>query len=702
MELAGHNSPAFTLGPLIHNADAVRELKAIGVCSLDSIDQIPKGSRVVIRSHGISRKQYEYLKQDHEVIDATCPYVQAIHNMVRRASEAGENIIVVGQREHPEVQGIVGWAENGATVVADVEEALALEEMDSAVVVSQTTVGRERYAAITGALRQRIRRLDIRSTVCDATQQRQAEAEKLAKESDVMLVVGDRLSANTKRLYEIALEHCPRSYLIEGAEMLGSIPIAENDKVGITAGASTPRRKYEEVVTHMNDIENKVNTVDEHTGAAEAAPESDFATQLEKSMVQIRPGQTVIGKVLQITNDEVSVSIPGYKTDGIISKSDLCDTDVKVDDEIESEVVKVNDGEGRVLLSQKNIINRKLWDEIEAKNENGEYIDAVGKEAVKGGLLCDVSGIRTFVPASQLANRYVDKIEQFVGKDLKLKIIELDRNKKRIVASRKAVLEEEAAAKKAEIWSKLEKDAVVTGIVRRLTDFGAFVDVGGVDGLVHVTNLCWGRVAHPSEAVSVGDEIQVKILDLDPEKERVSLSRKATMPKPWTVAEEKYPVGSIVEGKVVRITSFGAFVELESGLDGLVHISQCALGRIAKVEDALNVGDIVRVKVLDVDTEKKRISLSVRAVLEDEAMAETDNLTDEYAIDEEAVEEAAEEVAEAVEKAEDKAEEVAEAVTEVVEEAKEAAAEVAAEAVNAGIEAVTEAAEAVAEEIKGE
>ena len=386
----------------------------------------------------------------------------------------------------------------------------------------------------------------------------------------------------------------------------------------------------------MTDIENKVNEVDEHTNAAETAPEADFAAQVEQSMAHLRPGATVIGRVLQINNDEISVSIPGYKTDGIINKSDLCDNDVKVDDEIEGEVVKLNDGEGRVLLSQRNIINRKLWDEIVKKKENGEYIEAVGKEAVKGGLLCDVNGVRTFVPASQLANRYVEKIDQFVGKELKLKIIELDESKKRIVASRKAVLEEEAAAKKAEIWGKLEKDAVVTGIVRRITDFGAFVDVGGVDGLVHVTNLCWGHVGHPSEVVKPGDEIEVKILDLEPEKERISLSRKATLPRPWTVAEEKYPVGSVVEGKVVRITTFGAFVELESGLDGLVHISQCATTRIAKVEDALNVGDIVRVKVLDVDTERKRISLSVRAVLEDEAMAGTDSITDEYAIDEEA------------------------------------------------------------------
>ena len=364
----------------------------------------------------------------------------------------------------------------------------------------------------------------------------------------------------------------------------------------------------------MNDIENKINNV-------ENIPETvdDFASAFEKTMVQIRPGQTITGKVVQITEDEVCVNI-GYKADGLVKKSDLCVSDVKIDDEIEVEVVKVNDGEGNVLLSQKNLINRKLWDEIVAKNEAGEYVDGVGKEAVKGGLLATVNGIRTFIPASQLSLRYVEKIDEFVGKEMKLKIIELDRAKKRIVASRKAVLAEEESARKKAIWGTLEIGAIVKGTVRRIADFGAFVDIGGVDGLVHVTDLSWGRVKHPSDVVKVGDEIDVKIVNVDPEKERVSLSYKQTRPRPWTVADEKYPVDSVVEGKVVRITTFGAFVELEPGLDGLVHISQCALTRIAKVEDALHVGDVIRVKVLDVNTEAKRISLSIREVLEDEAL----------------------------------------------------------------------------------
>ena len=382
----------------------------------------------------------------------------------------------------------------------------------------------------------------------------------------------------------------------------------------------------------MNDIEKQV-TPSEEQQAEVNSTESDFMADVEKSMVQLRPGQTITGTVVQITNDEVCVNV-GYKADGLVKKADLSSTDVKVGDEIEVEVVKVNDGEGNVLLSQRNIVNRKIWDEIMAKYESGEYVTGTGKEAVKGGLLADVMGIRCFIPASQLSLRYVEKIEEFVGQELTLQIIEVDKPKKRIVASRKKVLLAEEAERKKAIWDALEVGSVVKGVVRRLADFGAFVDIGGVDGLVHVTDLSWGRVQHPSDVVKVGDEIDVKILNVDPARERISLSYKQTRPRPWTVAGEKYPVGSIVEGKVVRITTFGAFVELEPGLDGLVHISQCALTRIAKVEDAVNVGDIVRVKVLDVNTEAKRISLSIKEVLEDEAMEQmpAGNDLDEYAI----------------------------------------------------------------------
>ena len=387
----------------------------------------------------------------------------------------------------------------------------------------------------------------------------------------------------------------------------------------------------------MIDIENKDQVTQQEATQETVVTESDFMADVEKTLVQIRPGQTITGTVVQITEDEVCVNI-GYKADGLMKKSELSSTDVKEGDMIEVEVVKVNDGEGNVLLSQRNIVNRKLWDEIVAKFEAGEFVEGVGKEAVKGGLLADVNGVRAFIPASHLALRYVEKLDAFVGQKMSLKIIEVDEKKKRVVGSRKEALRVEETERKKALWSSVEVGAVVKGTVRRLADFGAFVDIGGVDGLVHVTDMSWGRVRHPSDVVAVGQEVEVKVLKVDPEKERVGLSLKETSPRPWTVAEEKYPAGAVVEGRVVRIAAFGAFVELEPGLDGLVHISQCSLNRIAKVEDAINVGDVVRVKVLSVDTESKRIGLSIRAVLEDEAMdmdSMNDEFADEYAIPEE-------------------------------------------------------------------
>ena len=614
VETAERSAPAVTLGPIIHNPQVVARLSRMGVTSVDDPERIPEGSRVVVRSHGVGRSVYSALEARRcEIVDATCPFVSRIHGMAREASERGVPLIVIGEAAHPEVAGILGWTEAPAWAVMTPEDVAALPPMEHARVVSQTTMVEDRFRELCALLARRIPDLDIRATICTATRDRQREVADIAGSVDVMLIVGGRQSSNSRKLYKLAADICRRTYFIETAAELDGIPIGPLDSVGITAGASTPDCIIKEVIARMNDIEKKVPQED--------TQEQDVMTMedVEKTLVQIRPGQIITGTVVSINDDEVGVNI-GYKMDGIVKKSELSSTDVQKGDEIEVEVVKVNDGEGNVVLSQKNIINRKAWEDICAKEEAGEFVEGVGKEAVKGGLLADVCGIRTFIPASQLSLRYVEKIDEFVGQPMTLKIIEIDKSKKRIVASRKAVLMAEEAEKKKKIWETLEVGSVVKGTVRRLADFGAFVDIGGVDGLVHVTDLSWGRVKHPSDVVSVGQEIDVKILNIDPERERISLSYKQTQPRPWTVAGEKYPVGSVVEGKVVRITTFGAFVELEPGLDGLVHISQCALTRIAKVEDAVNVGDIVRVKVLDVNTEAKRISLSIREVLEDEAL----------------------------------------------------------------------------------
>ncbi len=602
----------YTLGPIIHNPQVVEDLARRGARVIERPEDAPEGSTVVIRAHGVGQRTMEILaSRGAHVVDATCPFVSRIHKMAQDSAANGMPIIVIGDKQHPEVQGILGWSD-GFGRAMETEEDITAPLPKEALVVAQTTIPPERFERMCGALTKAGVLVNKCSTICSTTSTRQSEAVEIAKNSDVMLVIGGKNSSNTRKLYELCREVCARTYLIEQAAELKEIKITPHDHIGITAGASTPDGTFKEVVTQMNDIEKQVEI-----------QEADFMAEVEATLVQLRPGQTVTGTVVQITEDEVCVNV-GYKADGLVKKSDLIVQDVNIGDEIEVEVVKVNDGEGNVLLSQRNIVNRKVWDAIIAAHESGEFVKGVGKESVKGGLIAMVEGIRTFIPASLLSLRYVEKIDEFVGQEMDLKIIEIDKSKKRIVASRKAVLQAAEDEKKKAVWATLEEGTVVKGIVRRLTSFGAFVDIGGVDGLVHVTDLSWKRVAHPSEVVAVNQEIDVKILKLDQERDRISLSYKATQPKPWDIAGEKYIPGTIVTGKVVRIVPYGAFVELEPGLDGMVHISQCALRRIEKVEDAVTEGTEVRVKILSVDTTAKRISLSIREALTDEAAIESD------------------------------------------------------------------------------
>ncbi|MDD4081429.1 MAG: bifunctional 4-hydroxy-3-methylbut-2-enyl diphosphate reductase/30S ribosomal protein S1 [Eubacteriales bacterium] len=380
------------------------------------------------------------------------------------------------------------------------------------------------------------------------------------------------------------------------------------------------------------EAEAEVEAGEEEPAAPPITKEQSMMEMAADSFSRIRARQVITGKVVQLTENEVSVNI-GYKSDGLLSRSELVDKDVQLGDEIEVEIVKVNDGEGNVILSQRNIVNRKVWEEIKGKYESGELVDGVGKEAVKGGLLADIQGVRAFIPASHLAQRYVDKISQFIGQDMKLKIIEIDDSKKRVVASRKEALAIENAAIREAVWSNLHEGQVVKGVVRRFTNFGAFVDLGGVDGLIHVSDLSWSRNIVPSAVLKANQEVEVKILSLDRERDRIALGYKQLQPRPWDNVEEKYPVGSILERKVVRVRDFGAFVELEPGVDGLVHISQVAPTRIERVEDVLTPGQDVRVKVLSVDPVAKRISLSIREAMEDTVLDYSADIPGEAEVD---------------------------------------------------------------------
>ena len=619
--------PCYVLGDLIHNDQALEKLRDAGVKRAENVSDVPEGSMIILRSHGVGPDIMDACEKRRLVVrDCTCAYVQALHSVVREHSEKGVPVILVGDRHHPEVLATAGWAVGTCLIIENEEQAREMPGMESALAVSQTTFPAEKWESILACIREKVKNLTVKKTICSATAQRQQEARELARKCDGMVVVGGKKSANTHKLYEACKNLCPRTILVErGADIPPHLYHIHTEYIGITAGASTPDWSLKEVVTHMNDMEKGLalpeETVTEMPLTEEEQCKQDFMADIEKSFVRIHNGQTITGTVVQVTEDEVCVNI-GYKSDGIVKRDDLVDKDVQLGDEIEVEVVKVNDGEGNVILSQRNIINRKAWDALMEKFENGEYVDAVGKEAVKGGLIANVDGVRAFVPASRLSLRYVEKINQFVGQPMKLKIIDVDKQKKRIVASRKDVLIEESASKKAAAWEKLAEGEVVKGVVRRFADFGAFVDLGGVDGLIHVTDLSWGHVNHPSDVLAVNQEVEVKVLSLDKERERIQLGYKQLQPKPWDNIEEKYPIGVILERPVVRIRTFGAFIELENGVDGLVHISQCALTRVNKVEDVLTVGQVVRVKVLGVDPEAKRISLSIREALADEAIAD--------------------------------------------------------------------------------
>ena len=609
-------TPSCTLGELIHNPQVVEELRRRGMPPIGEPSEAA-GRQVLIRSHGVAPQVLRELEAlGCKVEDLTCPFVDRLHRIVAEATAGGKPVIVVGERAHPEVVGTVGWAQGPAWVVATAEEAAALPEMDEATVCAQTTFPPDRWEEILRVLETRVKRLARQNTICSATHQRQQEARELAARSDAMIVVGGRHSANTRKLYESCRALCPRTILVEcAAEIPPAFANIHSDRIGMTAGASTPDGTLKEVVTAMTDNENMNPVTPEET------TQSEFEAGIESTMRRYRTGQTVTGTVISVGPEIIIVNIGG-KSDGLLKVADCTEEGVKEGDEIEVEIVRVNDGEGNVVLSQRNVVNRKAWEALMAKYNAGEIVDGVGKEVVRGGLLADVGGVRAFVPASHLANHYVEKIGEFVGKDMRLKIIEVDEKKKRVVASRREAIKEENEARKKEAWDRLEEGMVITGEVRRLVEFGAFVDVGGVDGLIHITDLSWSRVKEASEVVKPGQRIQVKVLKLDPARGRISLGYKQLLPQPWDNVEERYPVDSIVAGKVVRITDFGCFVELERGLDGLVHISQCAPNKIAKVEDAVQVGQEVHVKVLSVDPAQKRISLSIRQALEDEAMDE--------------------------------------------------------------------------------
>jgi len=607
-----------TLGPIIHNRHVVDKFQKMGVRVIETPEEALPGETVIIRSHGISRAVYERLEaQKVEIIDATCPFVKRIHTIVSRASEEGRLPVIIGTPTHPEVEGIAGWC-GDCRVFQDASELanwVKFEKIsrDLAIcMVSQTTSTESLWKLCGEFAKKQFTNLKIFDTICKATEYRQSEAAELSGVCQAMVVVGDPKSSNTGRLAMICREHCDKVFLVDSAAELKAEDFSGVTDVGITAGASTPAWIIKEVNKTMSEITN-----------AEAVQEENFAELLEQSIKTLNTGDKVVGTVTGIGNTEVQVDL-GTKHAGYIPYDEVSNDPsvkpedvLKVGDEIEVFVVRVNDQEGTVQLSKKKLDGLKVWDDMAAWVEDKTTVEGVITEENKGGLVANVKGIRVFIPASQSGIAKGGDMAGMVGKTVQMKITEVNRARRRVIGSIRAVTSEARKAAQEKIWSEIEVGKKYHGVVKSLTSYGAFVDIGGVDGMVHVSELSWNRIKTPADVVKVGDEIDVYVISFDPEKHKISLGYKTAEMNPWNQFMTNYAVGDVVDAKIVKLMTFGAFAEILPGVDGLIHISQIADRRIGKPEDVLSEGQDVKVKITDVDAENKRISLSIRALLED-------------------------------------------------------------------------------------
>ena len=611
----GNDGGIFTMGSLIHNERVTADLEKKGIATIDSLEQAAEGDTVIIRSHGEGRAFYEAAESRKvKLKDATCPFVAKIHKLVY---DTDKKVIIVGDKNHPEVMGIFGWCRKPAAVVSSYEEAAALED-DDFFVVTQTTIREEMLNDVISALEENGKTYQVTNTICSATSKRQESCERLAKESDLMVVVGGRNSSNTKKLYEISKKFCKNTFFVENIEDLPLKELQKCNRIGVAAGASTPECTIKEVIARMSEVTLENNELNMN----------DLMDEIEKSLRLPRGGEIVTGKVHQVTDKEVIVNL-GCKKDGILPIAEvsleegqtLADA-FKVDDEIQAKVIKTDDGDGGILLSKKKLEISANWDEIVKALEDKTVLEVKVTRPVNGGVIAEYKEVSGFIPLSQLSDHYVENAEEFVGQTMEVRVSRVDQRRNRAVFSHKLFLNEEKDKLVAEIWENLNVDDVVEGTVMRFTDYGAFVDIGGIDGLLHISEISWGRLKHPQEVLSIGQKINVKVLSMNAEKGKISLGLKQNQPEPWSVIDENYQVGQVIEGKVVQIKEYGAFVELEPGLDGLVHISEVAHKRVGNISDELEVGQVVTAKILEIDKERKRISLSIRETIDPPAEEE--------------------------------------------------------------------------------
>ena len=613
-ELLEQGRPVATLGPLIHNPQVVEDLESKGAITCDSVDDVPDGCEVVIRSHGVGQSVYDKISTRRLAYhDATCPFVTKIHKIAARAGEERAMLLVAGDAKHPEVQGIVGHTTGKVEVfanLAELEKLLPeLTQQKSIFAVAQTTFNVQSWETCKEFLKNQCTNAKIFDTICNATWARQQEAEDLSQKCDRMVVIGGHHSSNTQKLLQVAARHTT-AINVETADELDPAWLAGAARVGVTAGASTPSSIIEEVLNSMSEEIRDDMSFEEMLNASEAKP--------------LYAGKIVKAKVISVSPTECTVGIDGSKHTGIVPLREMShDPNAKMEDlvkegdDLDLVVVKTNDQEGVDTLSRVRFEAQKGMKDVSEAAENGTVMEGDVMEANKGGVVVNVKGVRVFVPRSQATMRRDEDYTKLVGQHVKLVITECAGRK--IVGSINKVTAEENKAKRDEFWKNVEVDKQYTGVVKSLTSYGAFVDIGGVDGLCHISELSWNNIKHPSEVVSVGDTIEVYVKSYDPENQKVSLGYKKEEDNPWEKLKNEYPIGSEFEAPVVSITKFGAFVRILPGIDGLVHISEISNERVNKVSDVLKVGDMVKVKLINVDFDRKRISLSMKACLDEAA-----------------------------------------------------------------------------------
>ena len=614
-----------TLGPIIHNPHMVAELAERGVEIADTPNDLSSMDRtLVIRSHGVPQSVIDEIEQKGiSYENATCPFVSKIHQIVKDNSREGKVVLIAGDENHPEVQGIVGHCEGEHYIFKNYEDLgkllKKLENIEniSICVVAQTTYDVKEWKNCLKLLKKVYTNAKIFDTICSATSIRQSEAEELASISDIMVVIGGRQSSNTAKLFSVCKSKCERTYLIESAAELDDIALIDADIIGITAGASTPARIIKEVFNTMTEnIEKTENTAE------------NFAELLEESLKNFNTDEKVHGVVVGIAPNEVYVDV-GRKQAGFIPLAELSNDPnakaedlVKIGDELDLLIMRTNDQEGTIMLSKKRLDAIKGWDEIIKANEEDTPVTGFVTDVVKGGVIAVANGVRVFIPASQATATRGEPLENLLKKEVSFKIIEVNKGRRRAVGSIRAILKEERQKLADKFWETAEIGKKYTGTVKSLTSYGAFVDIGGIDGMIHISELSWGRIKHPSEVVKVGDTVEVYIKDLDREKGKISLGYKNTEDNPWEILKRDYPEGTVTEATIVGMTDFGAFANILPGIDGLIHISQISTERIEKPQDVLKIGDKVTVKITKIDFDKKRISLSIRELLEDKKSEE--------------------------------------------------------------------------------